>query len=116
MATRFVLRELYPRRGRLLGQPERGPWRRGDKVSLPIKGPQAMVLEVVPAAAVQLPALLGAAGQAALDGESLTLTGVEGDDGHDRRPDRPAAAGEEGHLAPRERPPVDQLRAAAMNG
>jgi hypothetical protein len=78
---RFLLRELYPRRGRLLGQPESGPWRRGDKVSLPIKGPQAMVLEVVPAATVQLPALLGTTGQAALDGESLTLTGVEGDMG-----------------------------------
>ena len=78
---RFVLREFYPRRGRLLGQPESGPLRRGDKVSLPIKGPEAMVLEVVPAAAVQLPALLGAAGQAALDGESLTLTSVEGEPG-----------------------------------
>jgi hypothetical protein len=77
----FVLRELYPRRGRLLGQSERGPWRRGDQVSLPIKGPEAMVLEVVPDSAVQLPALLGAAGQAALDGESLTLTGIEGDVG-----------------------------------
>lgn len=76
-----VLRELYPHRGRLRGSPENGPWRRGDKVSLPIKGPEAMVLEVVPASAVQLPALLGAAGQAALDGESLTLTGVAGEPG-----------------------------------
>ncbi len=78
---RFVLRELYPRRGRLLGQPETGLWRHGDKVSLPIKGPQAMVLEVVPAAALELPALLGAGGQAAWDGENLILTGVEGESG-----------------------------------
>lgn len=78
---RFLLRELYPRRGCLLGQADRGLWRRGDKVSLPIKGPQAMVLEVVPAATVSLPALLGTVGQAALDGESLTLTGVEGEMG-----------------------------------
>jgi len=78
---RFVLRELYPCRGRLLGQSGQGLWRRGDKVSLPIKGPQAMVLEVVPAATVQLPALLGAVGQATLDGDSLTLTGVAGEKG-----------------------------------
>jgi hypothetical protein len=77
----FFLRELYPRRGRLLGQPAGGPWRRGDRVTVPIKGPQAMVLEVLPAAAVPLPALLGATGQAALDGESLSLSGVEGERG-----------------------------------
>ena len=78
---RFVLRELYPRPGRLLGQGDVGPWHRGDIVSLPIKGPQAVVLEVVPAAAIQLPAVLGATGQAALDGENLTLSGLEGEMG-----------------------------------
>jgi hypothetical protein len=72
---------LYPHRGRLRGSPENGAWHRGDKVSLPIKGPEAMVLEVVPASAVQFPVLLGAPGQAALDGQSLTLTGVEGEPG-----------------------------------
>lgn len=74
----FVLRELYPRSGRLLGRDDGTPWRRGDTISLPIKGPQALVLEIVPASAMQVPALLGASGQVALDGESLTLTGVEG--------------------------------------
>ena len=35
-------------------------WRFGDKVSLPIKGPEALVLEVVPAGEVKRPALLNA--------------------------------------------------------
>ena len=78
---RFVLRELYPRPGRLLGQGDVGPWRRGDIVSLPIKGPQAVVLEVVPAATLQLPVVLGATGQAALNGQILTLSSLESEMG-----------------------------------
>ena len=77
----FVLRELYPRQGRLLGKPAAGAWNLGDRVELPIKGPQAMVLEVVPAAHLQLPALLNATGQARLDGDRLDLTDVAGQAG-----------------------------------
>jgi hypothetical protein len=78
---RFVFRELYPREGRLLGKPTEGTWRRGDKVSLRIKGPQAMVLELVPAASLSLPSLLNAEGEARLQGASLALSGVKGEIG-----------------------------------
>ncbi len=78
----FVLRELYPQPGRLLGKPGTGRWQRGDKVSLPIKGPEALVLELVPAGAVKLPALLGATGEVAFDAGQLTLTHVSGPRGH----------------------------------
>ena len=77
----FLLRELYPRPGRLLGQPEQGPWAFGDTVSLPIKGPEALVVELVPADSVRSPLLLNASGQAALRGETLVLSEVEGEMG-----------------------------------
>ncbi|MGA2259375.1 MAG: hypothetical protein ABSG53_32270, partial [Thermoguttaceae bacterium] len=77
----FVLRELYPRPGRLLGKPHAGLWHRGDKVSLPIKGPQALVVEVVPATSLELPAMLNAGGKAVLSGDDLLLSGVEGEMG-----------------------------------
>jgi hypothetical protein len=77
----FLLRELYPREGRLLGKPRAGVWKLGDKVSLPIKGPEALVVEVVPASKVKRPALLNARGQAVLKGDHLHLTDVEGEAG-----------------------------------
>jgi hypothetical protein len=78
---RYVFRELYPRAGRLLGKPSGGSWNRGDQVSLSIKGPQVMVLELVPAASLLLPALLNAEGTATLQGTSLALSDVKGEIG-----------------------------------
>lgn len=78
----FVLRELYPCAGRLRGKPGAGVWHYGEQVCLPLKGPEALVLELVPAAEVKRPALLNARGQAALKSGTLTLTGVEGEVGH----------------------------------
>jgi hypothetical protein len=78
----FLLRELYPQAGRLLGKPGVGLWKLGDKVSLPIKGPEALVLELVPAGTIKRPALLGATGTAAFDAGQLTLTNVAGPVGH----------------------------------
>ena len=78
----FVLRELYPRPGRWLGKPQAGYWRYGERVSLPIKGPEALVVEIVPAASVTRPALLNASGKAELQGDQLVLTDVAGPVGH----------------------------------
>jgi len=77
----FVLRELYPHAGRLLGKPHAGLWHRGDEVRLPIKGPEARVVEVVPAESLKRPALLNAGGKAVLSGDSLVLSDVEGEMG-----------------------------------
>lgn len=77
----FVLREVYPRDGRLLAGPKGGVWHRGDPVVLPIKGPQAVVLELVPAAGLPRPLLMGALGTASLTGGRLALTNVAGDCG-----------------------------------
>jgi hypothetical protein len=55
-----------------------GAWNLGDKVILPIKGPQAMVLGLFPAGDVPRPVLLGAHGEAALDGDRMVLRHVQG--------------------------------------
>lgn len=78
----FLLRELYPRPGRLLGRPQTGLWRLGDWVRLPIKGPEALVVQVLPANEIKRPALLNATGRAALHGDHLAITGAEGEIGH----------------------------------
>ena len=77
----YLLRELYPCMGRLSGKPGAGLWHFGDKVSLAIKGPEARVLELVPAGKIARPALLHATGKATLNGESLVLTDVLGETG-----------------------------------
>lgn len=77
----FVLRELYPREGFLHGHPKTGTWKLGDRVSLSIKGPQAMVLELIPAAGLERPLLLNATGRARLSGDALTLSDVAGEPG-----------------------------------
>ena len=79
--SEFILRGLYPRAGCLLGQPPAGLWRYGDPVSLPIKGPEAWVVEVVPNSEIKRPALVNATGRAVLNGDTLVLTGVEGEMG-----------------------------------
>jgi hypothetical protein len=76
--SQCVFRELYPRYGRLLGKPGGGAWKRGDQVSLPLKGPQVQVLELVPLEKLPLPALLNAEGHASQLGHNLLLTDVRG--------------------------------------
>ena len=78
----YMLRELYPQAGRWIGRPGGDLWRFGNEVSLPIKGPEALVLEVVPVSEIKLPILMEATGQIAVDGKQVTLTGVRGETGH----------------------------------
>jgi hypothetical protein len=77
----YVLKEIFPLEGRLVGKPGEGRWQGGDRVSIDIDGGTAVVLEVQPAAAPQGPLLFGAPGSATLDGGTLTLTGVRGESG-----------------------------------
>jgi hypothetical protein len=46
----FVLKELYPEAGKLIGQPEKGFWKYGNSASLRLDGTSATVLQLVPAA------------------------------------------------------------------
>jgi hypothetical protein len=46
--SEFLLRELYPQEGRLIGQPNRGFWKYADRFSTELQGTSAVVLEVLP--------------------------------------------------------------------
>jgi hypothetical protein len=77
----FLLKEVFPLEGRLVGKPGEGRWRSGDQVSVDVDGGTAMVLEVQPAGAQTGPLLFGAPGTATLEGGTLALTGVRGQTG-----------------------------------
>jgi hypothetical protein len=83
--TRYLVRELYPLSGRLVGSPDAGVWARGDRLSLMLDGGSARVLEIQPAEAVDAPLLFNAAGGAEVQGGTLTLTGLRGEAGSRER-------------------------------
>jgi len=81
---RFMFRQLYPDLGggRLVGHPQHGAWKLGERVTLAMTGASAMVLELLPLPErIERAVLLNAVGTAALDGAKLTLTGVAGEPG-----------------------------------
>ncbi len=57
---KFLLREIYPQKNRLIGKPDAGLWTRGDKVHLSLDGTSATVLEVIPQGELALPLLFNA--------------------------------------------------------
>ena len=76
------LREVYPRDGLRIGKPDVGVWRYGDRVSIPMDGASAVVIEVRPAdAAMGRTVLYGAPGDARATASTLTLTRVTGEPG-----------------------------------
>ncbi len=79
---RFILKEWAPLEGRLIGKAGAGYWRFGDRVSIPVDGTTAMVIEVLPVPEQDGgPVLFGAPGRAALSGGVLELSGVRGEAG-----------------------------------
>lgn len=79
---RYLLRELHPQEGRLIGKPGAGVWSHGDRVEIALDGGSALVLEVQPApATVEEPMLFSAPGAAELSGGVLRLSGVRGEVG-----------------------------------
>ena len=83
----FVLRQLYPdaEKGRLLAAPGKAFWSSGDQASLSLPATDALVLEINPAPdRIDQPVLLGATGQAVLDGSQLALRDVLGVAGTER--------------------------------
>src|SRR6266852_3150736 len=88
---KFVLREMYPNEGSLVGKPRAGVWNYGDEVELLIGGTSATVLELLPAVnsseipvfgAVALDPLKPAS--AKLQSGVLALTQVGGEPGSER--------------------------------
>jgi len=75
----FVLKELYPQSGRLIGKPGEGFWQYGDEARIALEGTSALVLEVIPAAGMtNKPVLFNVRGEATLDRNTVALTGVVG--------------------------------------
>ena len=81
----FMLKELSPEAGKLIGKSGVGLWDHGDAVALPMAGASAVVLEIVPApkTAVQ-PMLFNADGKASLRNGALILSDVKGEIGMDK--------------------------------
>ena len=73
----FVLKELWPLEGRLVGKPGAGRWTAGDRVSIGIDGGTAVVLEIQPAVPGG-PTLFNAPGKATMDGDALRITDARG--------------------------------------
>ena len=75
---RFIITQIYPREGMLVGKPREAVWKRGDDFTLPMEGASAVVLKVEPASALQLPALFNATGKVAFANGKLALSEVSG--------------------------------------
>jgi hypothetical protein len=81
---RFMIKELYPEEGRLVGSAE-GFWARGAEVALTLAGREAAVYELFPAPAeIAEPILFNARGAAELSSLRLVLTGVTAEMGASR--------------------------------
>ena len=57
----YLLREVYPEKGRLIGKPGAGIWNRGDVVELPLDGTSATVLKIEPVNGLDEPLLFNSA-------------------------------------------------------
>jgi len=77
----YLITQLYPREGLLIGKPGAGIWKAGDQVSLPMDGASAVVLAVTRAPKLRKPLLFNATGTAALKGGRLELKQVSGEIG-----------------------------------
>ena len=81
----FLLREIYPREGMLIGKAGAGAWSFGDAVPMTLEGTSARVLEVVPLAQpVKRPLVFGSAASnstATINGGAVSLENVAGEPG-----------------------------------
>jgi hypothetical protein len=81
---RFMIKELYPEEGRLVGSVS-GLWAHGGEVVIPMAGREAGVYEVFPAPdEIAEPVLFNVRGAARLSSTRLVLTGVTGEPGTSR--------------------------------
>jgi hypothetical protein len=86
--TRFILREVFPQNGRLLGKSGAGAWNHGDTVQLQLDGTSATVIELEPVGTHKEPLLFNAgyltSGPRAtvqISGTKLSIRGLSGEPG-----------------------------------
>jgi hypothetical protein len=100
---RFVIREIHPEEGVVVGSAE-GFWKAGSEVVIPLQGADARVFEIFPAPAeLEEPVLFNVAGSISFKGGRLVLGGVSGEPGTMR----------EGLVL---LPPGQRVRAMSVNG
>ncbi len=81
---KFILRELYARRGNLIGAPHTGIWSYGEPVRIAMDGTSAMVIEILPAEPAEATPIVfngGEKAQAAVNGTQLEVSKVFGEPG-----------------------------------
>jgi hypothetical protein len=85
---KFLLQEIYPQKGRLVGKPGAGLWKRGDVVRLPLDGTSATVLELIPEEHIEHPVLFNTVAltparppSAILEGGTLSIEHAAGEAG-----------------------------------
>jgi hypothetical protein len=84
---KYLLKEIYPFAGRILGKERSGRWNHGDTVRITLDGTSATVYEIVPATGLNSPVVFNAASSgetapnATLNGTSLALGHVAGQPG-----------------------------------
>jgi hypothetical protein len=82
---KFMIKELYPEEGRLVGSAE-GFWAHGSEAVITLAGREAAVYEIFPAPeAIEGPVLFNVRGAASLKSNRLALTGVTAETGTARR-------------------------------
>ncbi|UWZ84142.1 alpha-amylase family protein [Occallatibacter riparius] len=84
----YVIKEIEPFAGRMLGSPQRGVWTRGDHVHLTLDGTSATVFQITPANEAAQPLVFNAAAlssdhaaAATLNGTALAVRHVSGEPG-----------------------------------
>jgi hypothetical protein len=78
---KYVLRELYPLAGRLIGKPGTGVWSFGDNVSREMDGGSAVVIGIEAPEQSDEPVIYNSPGTAVVDGRTLRLSGIRGEAG-----------------------------------
>lgn len=78
---RFLIKELHPHEGRLIGKPASGVWSYGDAVRIDMPATEAVVLEITPTFFFPAPELFNVVGKVSVAGGVVTVTGVTGEPG-----------------------------------
>jgi len=78
---RFVIKQIYPEKGKYIGAPDKGIFEYGDGCYLMMDGTTALVLEVQPVRQSSLPLLFNVRGNVKLDNQELNITKVQGEVG-----------------------------------
>ena len=78
--SRYVIKELHPHEGRLIGKPAAGVWTYGDEVKIAMPATEAVVLEISQATAA-FPRLFNVTGRVMSDSGTVAVQGVSGEPG-----------------------------------